>query len=170
MTGDEKRGPGGGEEWPAEEIGRLTSLLGQALSARQIGIIMGRSRNSIIGKTRRLGLALTGARTAPRGPRAIRVRKSTMDRKKPTQSPPTARRAYLRPKGWDGSAPAPIVPANNGRGVTILKLNSHNCHTVIGSTRPRKGLPRYCGLPAWNETDYCEEHYAVFHRPPQPRR
>lgn len=173
MTGDDVT-LGRPQEWPAKDVAKLENLVKQHLTAREIGNIMGRTRNSIIGKLRRLGLHLALAWTDPLRPRAriVRERGKPTTPQRPPQSPPEARRApsKLRPSRWDHPTDAKIVPVNNGRGITLLKLNMSQCHTVIGSTRPKKGLARYCGQPAWNGTTYCEDHFAVFHRPPQPRR
>ena len=66
---------------------------------------------------------------------------------------------------WKSPSDTPIIPVNKGKGITILKLDHKKCHAVIGEPNPKKGLPRYCGRSIWNETAYCEDHFAVFHRP-----
>lgn len=159
--------------WPEAEVEKLKGLIKRDLSAREIGVAMGRTRNSIIGKVRRLGLTLARAWTEPKMKltRAKRLTSNITVRRKPamTQKPPPGRPSS-RPKGWDRPVSAPIVPVNGGVGITILELSHDKCHTVIGSSRPDKGLPHYCGRPTWGGTHYCEDHYAVFHKPPQPRR
>lgn len=167
MIGDKER-----QDWPEDEVNKLKELALRNLTARDIGNMMGRTRNSIIGKCRRMGIPLPRARTEPYATRRIRVvaRRPTMVVKKVAQTTEKRRPNRPRPSGWDRPITEPIVPVNDGAGITILELShSENCHTVVGSTRPDTGLVRYCGRPAWNETDYCEDHFAVFHRPPQPR-
>jgi len=157
-------------KWSVGDEVKLRDLAEKSLTAREIGEMMGISRNAIIGKMRRMGIPLHGARGFPREPRKTAVRRSPMTRKPSANGSPKERKAILRPSMWGHPPATPIVPANNGRGITLLQLSHRNCHTVIGSTRPQKGLPRYCGRQSWNDTQYCEEHYAAFHRPPQYRR
>lgn len=56
------RGTGAGPIWPAEEITRLRKLTAEGASAAQIGTLLGRSRNAIIGKWHRLGVDVPGRR------------------------------------------------------------------------------------------------------------
>lgn len=166
-----------GNEWPEHDVQKLMELAKEELSAKQIGLIMGRPRNAIIGKLRRLGVPLFAAKTEPRAPRRMRVtvpgnivaRRPLMDRKQPPQEQPDRRPGRLRPRRWDYPSKEPIVPVNGGAGISLLELKRDKCHSVVGSTRPQHGLPHYCGHPAWNNTYYCEDHFAVFHQPPRPR-
>lgn len=161
-------------EWPSSDVVALRTLVEQRLTAREIGDILGRSRNAVIGKLRRIGIPLFGAKTTCGMPRVrvkvIREPSVVREHKPVSAAAPEKRRNRSRPSRWDNPSTDPIIPANNGEGVTILELSRDACHTVIGSSRPQKGLPRYCGLPAWNGTAYCEDHFAIIHRPPQPRR
>lgn len=171
MTGVNVNGRLSPNKWPGWKENKLRELAKQALSARDIAEQMGITRNQVIGKLRRLGVPLLGARTAPRElrtlvPRKAYIRSPNMTKVVRKVNPGNGK---LRPAGWDKPITDPIVPVNNGKGITILELKHDKCHTVVGSSRPAKGLPRYCGRPAWNATAYCEDHYAVLHRPPSPR-
>jgi GcrA cell cycle regulator len=155
----------GDDRWPDEDVLKLRALAEEGLTAGQISNSMsGYSRNAIISKLRRLGIALHGARGGPREPRVVKVREPAVQRDR------AVRRSPGRPRGWDKPTAAPIVPVNRGKGITIMKLSRDKCHAVIGDARPKVGLPHYCGRPAWHDTAYCEGHYAVFHQPPRPRR
>lgn len=150
--------------WTSEKVQEIRELASEGLSARQIGDKVGRTRNSIIGKLRRMGIPLLNSK----GP--MPRRRSTMIKPKNTVNALKRQRNRRPPTVWNRPVAAEIVPVNGGAGVTLLELGRDECHSVVGSTRPATGLPHYCGLPTWNETAYCVDHYAMFHRPTPPKR
>lgn len=159
MTGD--RG------WPNKIVLELRGLLEQGLSASQIGAIIGKTRNAVIGKAHRLGLGK--GKTGNGGEKCRKVlRKPAMNRKQTNFNLSLGREKVVLPPVAARPAVAPIVPVN-GNGLTILELRRKQCHAVIGSSRPENDLPRYCGHPTWGGTPYCEGHYAAFHTAPKPR-
>jgi hypothetical protein len=73
--------------WDLENENRLRELAGRNLSARVIGALMGCSKNVIIGKARRLGVALNGHVRDGMNANATACEFSTAARRNPNQTP-----------------------------------------------------------------------------------
>ncbi|MFC5505133.1 GcrA family cell cycle regulator [Bosea massiliensis] len=142
--------------WTDERIGQLKAMLGRGLSAGQIADEFGDvSRNAIIGKVHRLGLAFsrgwgqheTPAEASARNlrpaqpkapkptvPRAISPAKA---KAKPAAPLPDAPAVDPTPKAW----PKPVGP----EAVDLDGLRSGLCHMPLWGIEARSGL--YCGKP-----------------------
>ncbi|ESY75544.1 GcrA cell cycle regulator, partial [Mesorhizobium sp. LNHC221B00] len=89
-------------EWTQTEIDTLRRLTGEGFSASQIGIKMGRGRNSVIGKIHRLH-GDGGKLTRPAG--NDRPKREKQPQRRPAPRPPRPTMVFERPQ--------PYVPAAN---------------------------------------------------------
>jgi GcrA cell cycle regulator len=152
--------------WTEERVSALKKLWVEGLSASQIAKQLGGvTRNAVIGKVHRLGLAgrATPSRPAKRPrPAQARPRLAT--------SAPTVQRQRTAP-----SAPTHLmlVPAlepvrgEDGAVTTVLTLNDRVCKWPIGD--PCDADFAFCGRGV-NEGPYCVTHARQAFQPQQPRR
>jgi GcrA cell cycle regulator len=125
--------------WTDALVEQLKTLLGDGLSSSQIGEKLGRTRNAIIGKVHRMGLALKNLNNGqrrnpqPRHPRRIKV--ST---KSPNVSPPLPMEEAAQP-------------------CTLFDLKYDSCKWPVND-----GVPEFmfCGKPQAAGQPYCETHAA----------
>lgn len=133
--------------WTDEKVAVLRRYWGSGKSASEIAeIIGGMSRNAVIGKAHRLGLA---GQPSP-----------IKDRKKPAQRPEPV------------ATPAPKLVARAERdpvdGATILALTERMCRWPHGD--PKKPGFQFCGRIASPGMSYCSEHMKLAYQPPAAKR
>ncbi len=143
--------------WTDEKVAVLRQYWGSGKSASEIAeMIGGMSRNAVIGKAHRLGLA---GRPSP-----IKERKARPKAPSPSHASPATTTTPATPK----------VPLDNvvellpGGGATILSLTERMCRWPHGD--PKKPGFRFCGKPAADGTSYCADHLKLAYQPPQPKR
>jgi len=132
--------------WTDERVEQLKGLWNEGLSASQIARALGGiSRNAVIGKVHRLGLA---GRAAPA--RAERPR--------------TQRRTAIH------TAPAPVeiieedpIKLDDGNFATVLTINDRMCRWPIGD--PAENEFHFCGRKPKNGSPYCEAHARKAYQP-----
>lgn len=139
--------------WTDERIEQLKSLWTEGLSASHIAKMMGGgiSRNAVIGKVHRLGLA--GRAIAPR---AERVRLHGASRHSPrlrVPEPPIIEED-------------PII-LEDGSFATVLTINDRMCRWPIGD--PAENEFHFCGRSPKNGSPYCEAHSRKAFQPHQLR-
>ncbi len=128
--------------WTPERVEMLKTLWAEGLSASQIAARLGVvTRNAVIGKIHRLGIAARehgnkGGRRARIGPR-----------------PPGETRAAPAQTREEAIAPPEPSPDN----VTVLELSDHRCRWPLGD--PKGEDFRFCGnkTPGPGQT-YCDYH------------
>lgn len=128
--------------WTNEQIDILTDKW-STRSATEIGAMINKTRNAVIGKAARLGLPhkkKTGG--------SMRVLLPKKDR--------PARRSKVRLQVEAIPVPVPV-----DGGVHILDLVGHHCRAVIG--RGSDGLARYCGAHKSKPHPYCAGHAALYY-------
>jgi GcrA cell cycle regulator len=141
--------------WTEERVEQLKQLWTEGLSASQIARQLGGvTRNAVIGKVHRLGLA---GRATPA--RAERPRL------------PTVRR-LARPRPMQ-VVQAPIIEADpvvdeNGNKTTVLTVSDRMCKWPIGD--PSTNEFHFCGHPPKAGSPYCEAHSVKAFQPTQSRR
>jgi len=136
--------------WTDERVEQLKGLWNEGLSASQIARALGGiSRNAVIGKVHRLGLA----------GRAVPTR---------SERPRTQRRTAIH------TAPAPIevieedpIPLADGHFATVLTITDRMCHWPIGD--PSENEFHFCGRKPRPGSPYCEAHARKAYQPQQLR-
>jgi GcrA cell cycle regulator len=145
--------------WTDERIERLKEMWTEGLSASQIARALGEvTRNAVIGKVHRLGLA--GRAVAPRP--AERPRPAAPQQ--PRLQTPAPRVAPMRaePIAEEPLEPMPI------NAVTVADLSASVCRWPIGD--PATADFRFCGRTAKYGAPYCEAHVRLAYQPAQSRR
>ncbi|MDP3407259.1 GcrA family cell cycle regulator [Bosea sp. (in: a-proteobacteria)] len=127
--------------WTEERVARLKALLERGLSAGEIAEELGDvSRNAVIGKVHRLGLAFTrgwGMHETPAEAAARNLRPAPPRVPRPEKAAPAEPPVDPTPKAW----PKPAGP----EAVDIIGLKAGLCHMPLWGIEARSGL--YCGKP-----------------------
>lgn len=128
--------------WTPEREERVKKFWLEGFSASECARLLGGvSRNAVIGKIHRLGLA---ARAAPTAPRRGALRTYTpRPKRSPVQTTSKKRRVYVEAPSEVGSA-------------TIYTLEAHMCRWPYGS-----GPYTFCGRYA--DKTYCPGHNSLSH-------
>lgn len=151
--------------WTEERVALLKKLWAEGLSASQIAKqLTGVTRNAVIGKVHRLGLAgrATPSRPAKRPVRINRPRvvgAATATTGARTRQPP---QPYIEPE-------KPVLePAvfDDGSIATVLTLNDRMCKWPIGD--PQDETFAFCGRNACSGP-YCAEHARHAYQPATKR-
>ena len=142
--------------WTAEEAEAAISLWKAGiLSAREIGAVIGKTRNSIIGYMHRYQIERDGPAPKPKkafGPPKPRAPRKSRAKGKSAPPPP------LPP----GEKPAPA------HGIAMIDLREHHCRWPLG-----KGLdlPKfYCGQAKLSGRSYCPVHCKLAYTALRPGR
>ncbi|RFB78606.1 GcrA family cell cycle regulator [Methylovirgula sp. 4M-Z18] len=162
--------------WTDERVEYLKKLWTDGLSASQIAGELGQgiTRNAVIGKVHRLGLAgrekaaaapthaAPRPRVRPAAPRAPVHRSSTVS----VGNTALAVTADLVPV----IAPRPIedivIPMSER--VTLMELRESMCRWPLGD--PTTSEFRFCGSKTPGVGAYCAHHSRIAYQPPQDRR
>jgi GcrA cell cycle regulator len=144
-------------DWTDERIATLRKMWLEGMSASQVARQLGGvSRNAVIGKVHRMGLA---GREAPSRPRSVGGRPPGRSQ---TRTPETAtpklapvRTATVIPVPAPAPTPAPIV-FDARPSATILTLGEHACRWPIGD--PDQAGFGFCGARRASHSSYCEGH------------
>ena len=141
--------------WSDDRVTTLSKLWLQGLSASQVARQLGGvTRNAVIGKVHRLGLADRGLASPPA--RAARV--SAPRARGPSRQATPAR----RPQSASRSEPTPtLVTEAPGLVGNLLHLGAHACRWPIGD--PKSATFSFCGAHA--DGRYCGGHERMATRP-----
>ncbi len=146
---------GNGPGWTGTRTERLKKLWADGHSASGIAALLGEvTRNAVIGKVHRLGLA--GRATTSRKPRPRRTspRRNGAGRVELRRQPP---RLPARPMPPDDLPPAPAALM-----LSVARLTDATCHWPIGD--PRAPGFGFCGAKtASGRQPYCAHHQAAGH-------
>ena len=164
--------------WTDERVELLRRLWDDGLSASQIALqIGGVSRNAVIGKVHRLGLA---GRVKPIGPASAQGRRkddlaaeveiASVVVEEPTLPEPPAIVAHRPAPDFPlppAPAPEPVALAVSER-VTIMDLRDSMCRWPMGD--PTSPEFRFCGARSITGLPYCTQHAQVAYQPAAERK
>lgn len=163
--------------WTDERVELLKKLWSEGLSASQIaGRLGGVTRNAVIGKVHRLGLAgratTSRMKTHRARPRAAAATGATAAAKRPQKQRfaaagnPVVRALYLPDAEPFVAAQELDIPLKERK--TIQTLAECNCRWPIGD--PQQADFHFCGKDKLPGLPYCEFHARRAFQPPQTRR
>lgn len=149
--------------WTEEKVAVLQKHWGSGKSASEIAeIIGGMSRNAVIGKAHRLGLA---GQPTPAKEKKAKAKQATVPAEPATAVDASAPAdAPSRPQ----AATAKVIALQPGGGATILALTERMCRWPHGD--PKKPGFRFCGKSATPGVPYCTEHLKMAYQAPAPKR
>lgn len=158
-----------GAGWTDERVELLGKLWGEGLSASQIAAVLGGgvTRNAVIGKVHRLGLAgrpRAGQAEMARNPkpRPVPAPPPTADRDRPLVRPSAAVPPTLPQPRIEEVA----IPVSDR--VSIMELRDSMCRWPIGDpSSPDFG---FCGGRAQTGLPYCPHHCRIAFQPAAERR
>lgn len=149
-----------GDFWSVEQDEVLT-LHWSTMRAVHLGQMLGKSKNAIIGRARRLNLPSKKGVVS----QAVRI-----DGDKILRIPPRPRKVREpRPKVRLPAAAIPEIQViNNGEGIGIFDLKEHHCRAIIG--RGVDGFARFCGMTKRHlhkddRAAFCPGHCALYYEP-----
>lgn len=160
--------------WSGPKEDMLRQLAGEGLSAAQISIRIGKSREAVCGKAWRLGIVLQG-KPASGGFPAVRLRRKRAAARKKKSKPfmlfnqmGLIDSKAAKPLRVDGFVPPVDPPAPKHQRQTVATLEEHHCRWPIGHV----GEPdfHFCGAEAVPSKPYCLEHCARAFITPTVRR
>jgi GcrA cell cycle regulator len=140
--------------WSDDRVDQLKTLWTEGLSASQIARALGGvTRNAVIGKVHRLGLA---GRASPARPDRPRL-------------PSAPKASTLR----NAMPAAPVVEEDplqldDGNFATVLTISDRMCRWPIGD--PAATEFHFCGRSPKSGSPYCEAHARKAYQPQQQRR
>ncbi len=148
------RRAGNGPGWNSARVDLLKQLWADGLPANQIAAQLGGvTRNAVIGKVHRLGLA--GRATTSRQPRPRR----TIGRRDRAGGVSMRKLVFVRPRPVP---PDRLPPAPAALMLSVAQLKDATCHWPIGD--PRAPGFGFCGAKAASgRQPYCAHHQAAGH-------
>jgi GcrA cell cycle regulator len=156
--------------WTDERVESLKKLWAEGLSASQIAAELGGiTRNAVIGKVHRLGLAgraKSPASTAPR-PRKTRAASPMLRISRPSVRGNTAlAQLYETEHEPHPDLADNVIPLGQRR--TLLELTEETCRWPIGDP----GSPEFffCGGQTVTSLPYCAHHSRIAYQPANLRR
>ena len=167
-----------GLTWTDERVELLAKLWTEGLSASQIAAELGGSvsRNAVLGKIHRLGLADRGKAQAAAAPR---TRKPIRRADPAAVDEPVMVEDNDAPRSTATAAPQPaigpevvrlhddvVVPLSER--VTIMELRESMCRWPLGD--PTTAEFRFCGARATMGLPYCTHHAQVAYQPAAERK
>lgn len=141
--------------WTDERVEQLKQLWAEGLSASQIARQLGGvTRNAVIGKVHRLGLAGRATPARAERPRMAVTRRAARPRPAPVVQVPIIERD-------------PVVD-EQGRKTTVLTISDRMCKWPIGD--PSTNDFHFCGHAPKSSSPYCDAHSVKAFQPSQSRR
>lgn len=137
--------------WTDEKTNTCVTLWLEGLSSSLIAARTGISRNAIIGKMHRLGLAKGTPGQAKFQVNGAKVARQPGPPRKPRLSQRSGLAAVNGPIA--PQYPMPIRRADDKARVSLAELEPHHCRFIPGE--PKDG---FCGLPKVPGSSYCADH------------
>jgi GcrA cell cycle regulator len=155
------RAPGNGPGWTDARIEHVKALWAEGRPASEIAGLLGEvTRNAVIGKVHRLGLAgrkTTSRKPLPRRTFPRRNRSGRVERRQP----PTR---FMRPTALPPTPPPPVAALM----LPLRQLRDDQCRWPVGD--PREAGFGFCGCQKAAGVPYCAHHAAIAYNPAASRR
>ncbi|MBN9531592.1 MAG: GcrA cell cycle regulator [Alphaproteobacteria bacterium] len=154
--------------WTAEKIEQLNKLWSEGMSITEIGKILGMTRNAVVGKAHRLGLAkrpspiarAPGPRPAAQpAPAAQPTRSVVAPAPAAAVSAPVVEAPVVTAKPALPVMPQPARPRPAPAFRATRVANGPACRWPIGD--PKSPDFHFCGSPSIEGKPYCEKHCAM---------
>jgi GcrA cell cycle regulator len=148
----------------------MRELFARGLTMRQISAKVGCSRNAIIGRVHREGLARTTGFVARRKPQTAIATETKRTSSKRTSSMMISSTAFVPceiepPREIE----ATLAPTAGRDRKTIVQLITGDCRWPLGEPEVW-GRFCFCAEPARLGSSYCRYHHLLGHMPTPPRR
>lgn len=161
------------EDWMLEH---LKSQWGQqGVTASDIGKVIGKTRNAVIGKARRLGLAIIGSTGGSRWRKGeLRAKEKPLKTISISSIPEDSEMVVRAKKPTAPKFYAAAVALENSAPVSIMELGPRSCRAIVG--KGRDGLAAYCNNQCfWDEArqrykSFCPAHSKIYYNHDPYRR
>lgn len=158
--------------WTDEKIAIVRRVIGEGASAGEAAKAAGVTRNALIGKCRRLGIALNNSKSGPRKPRPARrpierkgpIRRSAIKAARDAAQNPYRTPLPPAPDFIAGENPAVLpVPAHDlaipiEQRCTLLTLKKNSCRWPVGDPKLDPDNFFFCGGERVEGSSYCAHH------------
>lgn len=157
--------------WTDERVELLRKLWSDGLSASQVAAELGPgiTRNAVIGKIHRLGLAERAKTVSAQRPRVAKAPRQAQPRMNGASSHGNLALAFA-PHALTAPRHAPeeevVIPMSER--VTLMELRESMCRWPMGD--PTSAEFRFCGAKSGGVGPYCAYHARVAYQPAQDRR
>lgn len=146
--------------WTEARTEELRLLVAQGLSGTQISLLMGLSRNAVVGRSHRMGFKLSGGSA-----QEARKLANVSIRRVKKRKPPTLKLVEAVMK-----SPKPAPPPYTGPSVPFHQASRYQCHYAMDDAMiPGTADTPVCGAPC-DATGWCDKHLSVIWKPRPPRR
>ena len=157
------------DAWLPQDETKAVSMWKAGKTAREIGVLLVRTRNSIIGKMHRLGM---GHSDQANKASQVMQGKNSQKRAKVIKLGPVKRPfnpASIRRHSGEVSEPQPmaLIEDKGSTGFRLIdpEFNNHSCKWWVSGEGHEA---RFCCRPMWGEKVYCKKHYELSVYPSQP--
>lgn len=152
--------------WTAERTEELRLLVAQGLSGTQISLLMGLSRNQVVGRSHRMGFRLSGGSAQEARKLAnVSIRPKHVRERKP----PTLKLVEGRMSPPKAPAVAPDMSRRyNGETVWFMHTQPGTCRYIVDGDAHSEA--RTCCARALEGYSYCATHKPQCITPPQERK
>lgn len=152
--------------WNEKEINLLKELWSQKMTTQEIAdeIGNGKTKNSIIGKARRLDLPNKTQRKS----RVVMCAPHILEKGRANKVPFVFRKAAPSNR----LPPSPIEAPKSvteGAGIGMMQLKWNSCRGIVGYRDGQLSAAVYCGEKSKPGKSFCPYHASIFLVPPRPR-
>jgi GcrA cell cycle regulator len=148
--------------WTEEHVTRLREGVAAGKSAGEIAVDLGVTRNTIIGKLRRMKIPLESVLAQQR-----RILALALDKKETTPVRPRRPKMFrpkivkLVPVPVLAPAPAPKLPEVLSPGISLFDIETNQCRYPLNDAVPLAEF-LFCGLPTKDDKcSYCQSHWEL---------
>lgn len=145
--------------WTQEEIDTASDLASKGVTSTEIGKILNRTRNSVIGKLHRKAIRLGG--TKP--PKEKTAPKVKVERKQRNSD-------FLRSKAPNKKLVERVFEAQGSRPIKLFDAKFFECKYIINQDRVAPFNTTCCGATTFKNSSWCKEHFDIVFIPSKEKR